>query len=169
MSVAKGRANHVHHRGESSRVNIPRNLSKKRNAAMASNIEVIKGLYESFAKGDIGAVLGALDEKIDWQEPESLPFDYQIGPQAVAENIFSRVMVLVPNFSATPSEIHAAGDVVFGIGTYRGTAAATGTDFQAAFVHVWRLRNGKITGFRTFTDTHVWIQALGEVSSPAAV
>jgi ketosteroid isomerase-like protein len=136
---------------------------------MASNIEVIKGLYESFAKGDIGAVLGALDEKIDWQEPESLPFENQIGPQAVATNIFSRVMELVPNFSVTPSEIHAAGDVIFGLGTYRGTGAATGKDFQTAFVHVWRLRNGKITGFRTFTDTHVWLQALGEVPSATAV
>jgi ketosteroid isomerase-like protein len=68
---------------------------------------------------------------------------------------------LVHNFSVTPSEIHDAGDVVFGIGTYRGTGAATGNDFEAAFVHVWRLKNGKISGFRTFTDTHVWLEALG--------
>src|SRR5262245_32343310 len=132
---------------------------------MASNVEVIKGLYESFAKGDIGAVLGVFDENIDWQEPESLPFENQIGPQAVARTCFARVTEFVQNFVVTPSEIHDAGDVVFGIGTYRGTGAATGKDFQTAFVHVWRLRNGKITGFRTFTDTHVWLQALGEASS----
>lgn len=136
---------------------------------MASNIDVVKGVYESFAKGDVGAVLGTFDENIDWQEPESLPFENQIGPQAVAENIFSRVMELVPNFTATPVEIHEAGDVVFGIGTYRGTAAATGKDFDTAFVHVWRLKNGKISGFRTFTDTHVWLQVLGEAPSAAGV
>jgi ketosteroid isomerase-like protein len=128
---------------------------------MASNSEVIKRLYESFAKGDIGAVLGVLDENVDWQEPASLPFENQIGPQAVAENIFGRVVQLVPNFTVIPSEVHDAGDVVFGIGTYRGTGAATGKDFEAAFVHVWRLKNGKISGFRTFTDTHVWLEALG--------
>src|SRR5262245_43713186 len=136
---------------------------------MASNVEVIKALYESFAKGDIGAVLGAFDQNIDWQEPESLPFENQIGPQAVAENIFSRIIELVPNFAVTPSEIHDEGDVVFGIGTYRGTGAATVKDFQTPFVHVWRLKDGKITGFRTFTDTHVWVQALGEASSATSV
>lgn len=129
---------------------------------MGSNAEVIKDLYGSFATGDVGAVLGAFDEKIDWQEPESLPFEDQIGPQAVGENIFGLVMQLVPNFSVAPDEIHDAGDVVFAIGTYRGTAAATGKDLEAPFVHVWRLKDGKIAGFRTHTDTHLWLQALGE-------
>jgi ketosteroid isomerase-like protein len=129
---------------------------------MASNVEVIKGLYESFAKGDVGAVLGVFDDNIEWQEPESLPFKNQIGPQAVAENIFSPTLQLVRNFSVMPGEIHHVGDVVFAIGTYRGTGAATGKSFEAAFVHVWRMRNGKVSGFRTYTDTHIWLQALGE-------
>jgi hypothetical protein len=137
-------------------------LSRREESVMAPNVEVIKGLYESFAKGDVGAVLGAFDEKINWQEPESLPFEDQIGPQAVGENIFSRILQLVQNFSVTPNEIHDAGDVIFAVGTYRGTGAATGKDFEAAFVHVWRLKNGKINGFRTHTDTHIWLQALGE-------
>ena len=129
---------------------------------MASNVEVITALYASFGTGDIGAVLAVFDEKIDWQEPESLPLDNQVGPLAVGENIFARVAQLVPNLSVTPAEIHGAGDVVFAIGTYRGTGAATGKDFEAPFVHVWRMRGGTITGFRTYTDTHIWLQALGE-------
>jgi ketosteroid isomerase-like protein len=52
---------------------------------------------------------------------------------------------------------------VFAIGTYRGTGVATGKNFEAAFVHVWRMKNGKVSGFRTYTDTHIWLQALGEV------
>lgn len=130
---------------------------------MASNVEVIRGLYESFGKGDVGAVLGLMDEKVDWQEPDSLPFEDQIGPQAVGENIFGQLVQLVENFSVTTDEIHDAGDVVFGVGTYRGKGAKTGKEFEAAFVHVWRMKDGKIAGFRTYTDTHIWLQALGEV------
>lgn len=129
---------------------------------MASNAEVIKSLYDSIANSDIGAVLGAFDDQIDYQVAESLPFEHQIGPQAVGENILSRLAQLVPNLSATPSEIHEAGEVVFAIGTYRGTGVATGMDFEAAFVHVWRMRNGKVSGFRSHTDTHIWLQALGD-------
>ena len=129
---------------------------------MASNVEIAKQVYEAFGKGDVGAVLGAMDEKIDWQEPESLPYEDQIGPQAVGENTFARVVQDIQNFTVTPSEIHDAGDVVFAIGTYRGTGASTGKDLEAAFVHVWRFKDGKIAGFRTYTDTHRWLEALGE-------
>lgn len=129
---------------------------------MSSNVSVMTALYDAFARGDIGAVLAAFDDTIDWQEPESLPFDNQVGPQAVGENIFGRVIQLVPNLSVAPAEFHDAGDVVFVVGTYRGTGAATGTDFEAPFVHVWRMRDGKATGFRTYTDTHIWLEALGE-------
>ena len=129
---------------------------------MASNVQLVKDLYAAFGRGDVPAVLGAMDEKIDWQEPESLPFDDQIGPQAVAENIFGPVTTLLQNFSVTPAEILDAGEVVVAIGAYRGTGADTGKDLDAAFTHVWRIKDGKIAGFRTYTDTHQWLEVLGK-------
>ena len=88
---------------------------------MASNVDVVKGVYESFGKGDVGALLGAFDEKIDWREPDSLPYENQIGPQAVGENVFGRVLSDIQNFSVTPREIVDGGDTVVGIGVYKGT------------------------------------------------
>ena len=129
---------------------------------MASNVKLVQDLYAAFAKGDVAAVLGAMDEKIDWQEPASLPFEDQIGPQAVAENTFGPVMGMFPDFSVTADEIFDAGDVVVAVGTYRGTAAETGKALAAKFAHVWRIKDGKLAGFRTFTDTHEWLQALGK-------
>ena len=35
-----------------------------------SNIDIIRGLYEAFARCDIPAVLGALDANVEWQEAE---------------------------------------------------------------------------------------------------
>ena len=127
---------------------------------MASNVDVVKGIYESFGKGDVPAVLGAFDEKIDWREPASLPYEDQIGPQAVGENTFSRVINDVQNFSVVPQEIVDSGDTVVTIGVYKGTGAKG--DFEADFVHVWKFRDGKATYFRTYTDTHIWMQALGK-------
>ena len=129
---------------------------------MGSNVELVQGLYAAFAKGDVAAVLGAMDEKIDWQEPTSLPFEDQIGPQAVAENTFGPVLTMFPDFSVTAEEIFDAGDVVVAVGTYRGTGAETGKALEAKFAHVWRIKDGKLSGFRTFTDTHEWLQALGK-------
>jgi uncharacterized protein len=52
------------------------------------------------------------------------------------------------------------GDTVVGIGVYSGKGAKG--DFEADFTHVWRFRDGKVTAFRTYTDTHIWMQALGK-------
>src|SRR3954453_8130588 len=38
-----------------------------------ANEALINGLYVAFARADIGAVLSALDEQIDWRSPEKLP------------------------------------------------------------------------------------------------
>jgi len=129
---------------------------------MGSNVNTVKRVYEAFGKGDVPTVLGAMDDKIDWQEPTSLPFENQVGPQAVAENIFGPVVSLLDGFSVEPGEIVDGGDIVCALGTYKGTGAKTGTELNAEFVHVWRFgSDGKITGFRTYTDTHLWRQALG--------
>jgi hypothetical protein len=54
------------------------------------------------------------------------------------------------------------GDIVAVTGKYGGKGAANGVALDAEFVHVWRFGpDGKITGFRTYTDTYLWRQALG--------
>jgi ketosteroid isomerase-like protein len=129
---------------------------------MGNNPDTVRGVYDAFAKGDVAAVLAAMDAKIDWQEPASLPFENQVGPDAVAENIFGPVVSQIGGFTVTVNEIVDGGDIVCTIGVYGGTGAKTGTELNAEFVHVWRFGpDGKITGFRTYTDTHLWRQALG--------
>lgn len=129
---------------------------------MGANTEAIRKLYDAFGTGDVPAVLAAMDDKIDWQEPTGLPFRNQVGPQAVAENVFGPVTTEIEGFSAVPEEIIDGGDVVAAIGRYGGTGAKTRVALDTEFVHVWRFgSDGKITGFRTYTDTHLWRQALG--------
>lgn len=129
---------------------------------MGANADTLKRLYDAFGSGDVGTVLGAMDEKIDWQEPTGLPFENQVGPQAVAENVFGPVTQQLEGFSVTPEELVDGGDVIAAIGRYGGKGAANGVELDAEFVHIWRFgSDGKITGFRTYTDTHLWRQALG--------
>jgi uncharacterized protein len=129
---------------------------------MGANAETVRRVYDAFAAGDVGTVLGAMDDKIDWQEPTGLPFENQVGPQAVAENIFVPLSTQFEGFSVTPDEVIDGGDIVAATGRYGGKGAGNGVQLDAEFVHVWRFgSDGKITGFRTYTDTHLWRQALG--------
>ena len=129
---------------------------------MASNVDTARKVYDAFSVGDVPAVLGVMDEKIDWQEPASLPFENQVGPQAIAENIFGPVTTQIEGFTVSPADFIDGGDIVAVTGKYRGKGAANGVELEADFAHVWRFgADGKITGFRTYTDTHLWRQALG--------
>ncbi|HLG01680.1 MAG TPA: nuclear transport factor 2 family protein [Acidimicrobiia bacterium] len=129
---------------------------------MAANTDTVRKVYDAFGKGDVPTVLGAMDDKVDWQEPASLPYENQVGPQAVAENVFGVVINDLENFTVTPHEIVDGGDIITAIGVYRGKGAKTGVELDADFVHIWRFNDaGKVSGFRTYTDTHLWRQALG--------
>jgi uncharacterized protein len=129
---------------------------------MGANADTLRKLYDAFGEGDVPTVLGAMDEKIEWQEPAGFPFESQVGPQAVAENIFGPITTQLEGFSATPNEFIDGADIVAVVGKYGGTGAANGVVLDADFVHIWRFgRDGKITGFRTYTDTYLWRQALG--------
>lgn len=129
---------------------------------MGSNAGTVREIYEAFGRGDVATVLGAMDPKIEWQEPESLPFDNQVGPQAVAEGVFGPLMTLIDGFNLAVDDVIDGGDAICTTGTYRGTAVGTGSELNAPFVHVWRFgSDGKVTGFRTHTDTYLYRQALG--------
>ena len=113
-------------------------------------------MYDSFATGDIQSVLAAFDEKIDWKGPAGLPFENRVGPQAVAENVIGAVVGQIQDFRLDVRELVDGCDIVCAIGTYRGTGSTTGVELDADFVHVLRFgSDGKITGFRTYTDTHL--------------
>jgi ketosteroid isomerase-like protein len=123
----------------------------------------MRSIYDAFGKGDMPSVLGAMDPQIRWEEPEGVPlFSDQTGPDAVVQNIFAVLPTAFQEFSVNVDEIHDAGDVVLAVGVYRGVGKETGRTLAAHFAHVWRFGiDGKITGFRTYTDTHLWREVLG--------
>jgi len=129
---------------------------------MGESKEVVANLYDAFAKGDVPTVLGAFDSSIRWMEAESFLYadgNLYVGPQAVAEGVFQRIVSEVENFAVTPENIIDGGDSVVVEGWYTGTMKATGADVDAQFAHVWGLRDGRIVRFQQYTDTKEWAQA----------
>jgi hypothetical protein len=122
--------------------------------ANRSNLEIVKGIYDAFGRGDIPAVLAVLAPDIEWTEAKGFPTGGTYhGPQAVVESVFKRLGKEWRSFKSSPDEFLAADDAVAVLGTYSGTYKATGKSFQAPFAHVWWLQNGKAIRFRQYTDT----------------
>lgn len=129
---------------------------------MGTNLDVVKGIYAAFAKGDVPAVLGAFDPQIRWMEAENFfladrnPY---VGPMTVATGVFQRLVEQIDGFGVYPEHYHEAGDAVVVEGRYRGTMKPAGVAADSQCAHIWRLRDGKITGFQQYVDTKQWADA----------
>lgn len=137
---------------------------------MAAGNEIVKGLYDAFARGDVPGVLGVMDPNIEWREAEGFLYDDRnpyIGPQTVAEGVFQRLAAAVENFAAVPLKIIDGGDVIVVEGRYTGTMKSTRTAVDAQFAHVWEVRDGKVVRFQQYTDTRQWHHAAGVSASVA--
>ena len=119
-----------------------------------SNSNVIKGVYESFANGDVPSVLAAFDENISWTEAEGFPYGgTYIGPNSVLENVFMKLGSEWEGFSSVPNQFVDGGDVIVALGTYSGKYVKTSKSMKVPFAHVWTLSDRKIVKFVQYTDT----------------
>lgn len=138
---------------------------------MPTNRETIGSLYEAFGRGDAGTVLGTFDPAIVWMEAENVAYadrnPYR-GPQQVAEGVFGRLMTEWDGFVVDPESLLQDGETVVALGRYRGTFRGTGRALDAQFVHVWTLREGRVTRFQQYTDTAQFARVMGMADAPVA-
>ncbi len=121
-----------------------------------SSIEPVKALYAAFAKGDIPAALATMSPEIVWNEAENYPYadlNPHKGPNGVLTGVFARIGADWDGFTAVSDEFIEAGDTIVSLGHYGGTNKATGKKMRAQFAHVFRVKDGKITGFQQYADT----------------
>ena len=124
-----------------------------------SAIETIKAAYAAFGRNDPSVLFAAMDPAISWNEAEGSPLadrNPYVGPQAVGEGVFARLLAAVDNFTAVPSTFIDGGDDVVVIGRYGGTAKNGGPRLDAPFCHVYRFQGGKVASFQQYTDTAQW-------------
>lgn len=118
------------------------------------SVEVVRGIYDAFGRGDMAGVLGAMADDIKWYEAEGLPYGgVYHGGEAVAQNVFGPVMQDIPNFAVSPEQFIATGDTVAVVARYTGTGKDTGKELDLQVVHVYDVRDGKVVQFRQFVDT----------------
>lgn len=128
------------------------------------NIDLIRGVYDSFAAGDIDAVLGAMSPDVVWNEANNFPYadgnPYR-GPQAVLEGVFTRCATEWDGFAVEIDEILDAGETVVALGHYLGSYKVTGKPQRTQIAHVWRLDQGRVVGFQQHADTLHVAQVIG--------
>ena len=119
-----------------------------------TNKEIIQGMYDSFASGDVAAVVAGLSDNISWTEADGFPLaGTYIGPEAVVENVFMRLGEVGDNWGVVVERLIADGDTVVADGKYTWNHKATGEQCEARMAHIWTLSDGKATTFHQHVDT----------------
>ncbi|MGZ8867386.1 MAG: nuclear transport factor 2 family protein, partial [Thermoanaerobaculia bacterium] len=130
-----------------------------------SNPQRVQSLYDSFARGDIPALLGSFDPNIVWMEAESISYadrnPYR-GSQAVLEGVFMRIGQDWNGFAVNVEQIIDGGDTVVALGRYTATNKSTGKPLDSQFVHVWWFRGDKVVRFQQYADTAQFARVSGE-------
>jgi ketosteroid isomerase-like protein len=129
------------------------------------NVQILKDVYEAAANDDVDSVLAAFASDIEWHEADGHPYQPDgepwVGVDAVRENLFDNLESEWDGFTVSPHEFHDAGDTVVVECRYTGVHNTTGKRLDAQACHVWRLRDGKVTGFQQYVDTAHLFDVMG--------
>ena len=123
---------------------------------MSTNIDLVRGLYDAFARGDVPAFLARLDPRIRWNEAESFPYSDRnpyIGPEAIVTGVFQRILTDYEGFRVEVGELAGGGDVVTMLGRYKGKSTKTGRALDVQCQHTWWIQAGKVVRFQQMVDT----------------
>jgi ketosteroid isomerase-like protein len=119
---------------------------------MGTNASIVEAAYAAFGRGDISGLLDLVDEHVEWSSPRTLPQGGEYHGKLAVAKFFENVGAAWDPLTLELEEIGEVGDgVVVGVarldGTRRGGEAA-----GYGSTHVFRVRDGKIVGFREYTD-----------------
>jgi len=130
--------------------------------SIEESTNLVKQTYDAFFRGDIDGLLELYTDDIDWQVfgPSILP---TAGPHRGKEEVrafFGKVNDLLESDKFEVQHYVAQGNTVVAHGEFAWTSKVTGRDFDANFVHIVTIRDGKICKFREYSDTATAIAAM---------
>ena len=119
---------------------------------MSESSEVVRGMYEAFARADIPAILNALDEQIDWRAPDNLPHGGHFTGRDSVGRFFQGIGEHWETLAVDVEDVLGDGDRVVVLCTAKGKLRATGEDTGYTAAHAWTLREGTPVRFAETVD-----------------
>ncbi len=124
-----------------------------------ANIEVIKRIYEAFARQDLEGVLALVDTECVVTQDASLPWGGRyVGHDGVST--FAFALMESSDSAVIVESLFEADGRVIQCGRSRGTVRANGKVFDVPEVHIWTVKDGKVLAAHFAIDTPAMLAAL---------
>jgi ketosteroid isomerase-like protein/quinol monooxygenase YgiN len=126
-----------------------------------SNIATVQALYAAFGRGDVPAILDVVNPDVRWVNagPPSVPYARERRGLDEVREFFDAIYANVDVTAFEPREYFANGARVLATGMWSGRAKPSARTFASEWTLAWTLRDGKVTSFRSYEDTHALAQA----------
>jgi hypothetical protein len=116
---------------------------------------LVRGLYDAFRAGDHDALRRLLAPDVVWAQSPGFPGGtVRHGAEAVIRGVAGAFAKEWEGWRFRPDRFLDAGSHVVVLGAYVGVHRQTGRALEAETAHVFELADGRITGFRQYSDTH---------------
>jgi ketosteroid isomerase-like protein len=130
------------------------------------NVEVVRAIYESWARGDYEAVFACLDTDIEWFGPPDISAAGEPGSglsrghEGVRRSL-ARWVGAWDDYSFELCRLIDFGDRVLVEGRHGGRGKASGVGVSEEIFSVWTLRAGQAVRQRMFRDRAQALEAAG--------
>jgi ketosteroid isomerase-like protein len=133
----------------------------------SKNEQIVRDLYDAFARRDNEAIRGLMAPEIEWVQMPGFPNGgTYVGADAIFEGVFSGFRKDWKEWKAVVTEWLDAGPDIIAIGYYAGIHGSTARSCHAGFAHRYTVRNGLILRFEQYTDTRAVAEAMGVSGKP---
>jgi ketosteroid isomerase-like protein len=120
-----------------------------------SALQTVQALYEAFGRGDLPGILAQLQPDVRWQftGDRAAPYTRTATGHDGVMRWFGEVAQADAIQAFEPREFLVGNDHVTVIGWERTVAQPGGGTFESEWVHVLRLRDGKVASFWGMLDS----------------
>lgn len=137
----------------------------------SANIKTVQQLYADFGRGDLPALLAALDPAVEWINagPDLIAYAGARHGVAQVREFFDTLAASIEVQTFEPREFFAQGDRVVVLGGWSGRVKATGREYASEWAMAWTVSHGTVAAFRSYEDTHAVATAFAGSSRNAQV
>ena len=117
-----------------------------------SNKALVAAAYDGFTRGDLSGVFAALDENIVWTNHShpNAPIAGEFRGIAGVQQFFTTLNEVCEITKFDMHTLLAENDTLVAVGMGAFTVRATGRSSEGMLVHVFTIRDGKVTSFDEF-------------------
>jgi uncharacterized protein len=127
------------------------------------NVEIVRSLFEAWSKGDLEGFLDTLAPDVEWRFADNFVYGQinpLIGREALRTGSLQRLRTDWEAFTALVTEFLDAGEEVVVSGHYVGTYKLTRKAMRAQFVHLYKLKDGRVVRWRQCVDNKAFHDAM---------